>query len=134
MLISEIHFTNKTAFKISNYIVYRCNHPDGSAHRGAAIVIRAALRHYEVPPYRTDKIQATVLKIHAKPWSFNVAALYNPPRLSVRTDEYDIFLYHLGTKFIAGGDWNAKHTNWGSRLTTLKGINLLQSITNFNCT
>jgi hypothetical protein len=32
-----------------------------------------------------------------------------------------------------GGDWNAKHTNRGSKLTTLKGRNLLQSITNYNC-
>ena len=32
-----------------------------------------------------------------------------------------------------GGDWNAKHTNWGSRLITPKGRNLLQSITNHNC-
>ena len=32
-----------------------------------------------------------------------------------------------------GGDWNAKHTNWGSRLITPKGRNLLQSITKHNC-
>jgi hypothetical protein len=36
-------------------------------------------------------------------------------------------------KFILGGDWNAKHTNWGSRITAPKGRNFLQSITNYNC-
>jgi len=87
VLISETHFTNKTVFKIPNYIVYHCNHPNGSAHGGAAVIVRAALRHYEAPPYRTDKIQAAVLNIHDQPWSFNVAALYSPSRHSIRTDE-----------------------------------------------
>jgi hypothetical protein len=34
---------------------------------------------------------------------------------------------------MVGGEWDAKHTNWGSRLITPKGRNLLQSITNYNC-
>jgi len=131
---SKSHFANKTVFKIPNYLGYHCNHPDGSAHGGAAVIIRAALRHYKAPPYRTDKIQANVLNIHTQPWSFNVAALYSPRLHSIRNDDYNNFLHHLDTKFIAGGNWNDKHTNWGSRLTTLKGRNLLQSITNFNCT
>jgi hypothetical protein len=36
-------------------------------------------------------------------------------------------------KFMVGEDWNAKHTNWESRLMTPEGRNLLQSITNYNC-
>ena len=111
MLISETHFTNKTLFKIPKYTVYHCNHPDGSAHGGAAVIIRVTLRHCETPPYRTENIQAAVLNIDVQPWSFNIAALYSPPRHNLRTDEYDNFLHHLGTKFIVGGDWNAKHTN-----------------------
>jgi hypothetical protein len=34
---------------------------------------------------------------------------------------------------MVGGDWNAKHTNWGSRLIIPKVRNLLQSITNYDC-
>jgi hypothetical protein len=34
---------------------------------------------------------------------------------------------------MVGGDWNAKHINWGSRLITPKCRNLLHSITNYNC-
>jgi hypothetical protein len=47
--------------------------------------------------------------------------------------DYDTFLSHLGPRFIAGGDWNAKHTDWGSSLTTPKDRNLMQSITSHNC-
>lgn len=34
----------------------------------------------------------------------------------------------LGDRFILGGDFNAKHTMWGSRLTTAKGKELLKAI------
>ena len=34
----------------------------------------------------------------------------------------------LGRRFLAGGDYNAKHTDWGSRLTTPKGRELLKTI------
>ena len=40
----------------------------------------------------------------------------------------DNFLDALGNRFIAGGDYNAKHTQWGSRLVTVRGKNLLNSI------
>jgi hypothetical protein len=59
--------------------------------------------------------------------------MYSPPRHKIESEDYKHFYHHLGNKFIAGGDWNAKHTNWGSRLTTPKGRNKLQSTTNCNC-
>ena len=33
-----------------------------------------------------------------------------------------------------GGDWNAKHVNWGSRITTPKGRTLYHCTMNYNCT
>ena len=59
--------------------------------------------------------------------------MYSPPRHKLEAEDYEHFLHHLGNKFIVRGDWNAKHTNWGSRLIIPKGRNLLQSITNHNC-
>jgi len=119
--------------KIPNYSICHCNHPDGTAHGGAAIIIRKTLQNYEVPAYQTNKIQAAIIQIKARPWSFNISAMYSPPRHRIEVDDYDNFLQHLGNKFIVGGDWNAKHTNWGSRIVTPKGKNLLHSITNCNC-
>ena len=118
--------------KIPNYSIYHCNHPDGTTHGGAAIIIRTTLQHYEVPAYQTDKTQATIIQIKAQPWSFNIAAMYSPPHHRIEVDDYDNFLHHRGNKFIVSGDWNTKHTNWGSRIVTPKGKNLLQSITNCN--
>jgi hypothetical protein len=56
------------------------------------------------------------------------AAVYSLPRHSISAEEYDHFLSQLGTQYLVTGDWNAKHTAWGSHLTTVKGRNLLQTI------
>jgi hypothetical protein len=59
--------------------------------------------------------------------------MYSPPRHRIEIEDYTNFLHHLGKKFMVGVEWNAKLNNWGSRLITPKGRNLLQSITNCNC-
>ncbi|GBP32405.1 Probable RNA-directed DNA polymerase from transposon X-element [Eumeta japonica] len=38
------------------------------------------------------------------------------------------FFKTLGNRFIAGGDWNAKHSHWGSRITVTRGKELKKSI------
>ena len=120
LLVSETHCTIRTVLKIPNHSIYHCNHPDGTAHGGAAILIRTALQHYEAPAYQTDKTQAAIIQIKAQPWSFNIAAMYSPPRNKIEAEDYKNIFHHLANKFIAGRDWNAKHTSWGSRLTTPK--------------
>lgn len=133
MLVSETHFTERTFFRIPHYSIYHTNHPDGTAHGGAAIIIRNSLPHYEQPQYRTNKIQATTIQINALPWSFDITAIYCPPRHRIEIIDYEMLFQHLGGKFLIGGDWNAKNTNWGSRLTTTKGRHLHQAIVNHNC-
>jgi hypothetical protein len=45
-----------------------------------------------------------------------ISAVYLPPKYSVRQEELEDFYNNLGCQFITGGDYNAKHTDWGSRL------------------
>lgn len=40
----------------------------------------------------------------------------------------------LGNKFICGGDWNCKHTHWGSRLVTTRGCELKKCIDSLQLT
>lgn len=42
------------------------------------------------------------------------------------------FFHTLGSRFIVRGDYNAKHTHWGSRLITPKGRTLLKVANNIN--
>ena len=128
LLISESHATNRTVIKIPNYTVYYANHPDGRGHGGSAIIIKNSLRHHELNPYITDKIQSAKVKIQTTIWTLTIAAIYSPPKHKITTQEYQQYFNTLGSHFIAAGDWNAKHTTWGSRLTTLKGNMLLRAI------
>lgn len=127
ILISETHFTDKTVFKINNFVTYMTLHPEGKGHGGTAILINKSLPHYECPQYQTNSIQATNIKIESVPFTLTLSAVYCPPRFTIQPAEYKNFFQTLGPIFIAGGDWNAKHTFWGSRLITTKGRNLFSA-------
>lgn len=133
-LISETHITVKTYAEIRGYNLYTCDHPSGKGHGGAAIYIKRSIRHYEMDKFRTPHIQAAgvTIKLHGGN-NVNIVAVYCPPRHKISMDNYMAFFQHLGKKWIAGGDWNAKHPSWGSRLTTSKGRQLYQAILSNSC-
>ena len=47
--------------------------------------------------------------------------------------DYISFLEKAGERFILGGDFNAKHVDWGSRLTNTKGKELRKAIEKLGC-
>jgi hypothetical protein len=55
-----------------------------------------------------------------------VSAVYLPPRHKVKQVQLAAFYNTLRCRFIAGGDYNAEHTNWGSRLITPRGREFLK--------
>jgi hypothetical protein len=57
-----------------------------------------------------------------------ISAVYLPPKYSVKQEQLEDFYNTLGRRFIAGGDYNAKHTDWASRLITPRGHKLLKTI------
>uniref|UniRef100_A0A6M2DDB3 Putative rna-directed dna polymerase from mobile element jockey n=1 Tax=Xenopsylla cheopis TaxID=163159 RepID=A0A6M2DDB3_XENCH len=131
LLISESHFTNSSYFRILNYNTYNTNHPDGRGHGGSAILIKNNLKHHVLPPFQKEYLQATIIAIETKLFNISIVATYCPPKHKILFNEFNEFFSVLGDKFIIGGDFNCKHTDWGSRLTTAKGKELLSSI-NYN--
>lgn len=130
LLISESHATELTAIKIPYHSVYFANHPDGTAHGGSAIIIKNSICHTELESYVTNKIQAALVKIQTFEWPITISSIYSPPRHTISTEEYTNFLSTIPSPFVVAGDWNAKHTMWGSRIITPKGRNLLRTIQN----
>lgn len=128
MLISETHFTNKNYVHIPNYKLYITNHPAGTARGGTAVIIKNSISHTCNQNYETDHIQSTSITIKTSLGMINLAAVYCPPRHSIKLDQYLHFFNSLGNKFIAGGDYNAKHTVWGSRLVSPKGRTLFKAM------
>ena len=112
LLISETHFTSRSYVKIPNYIVYNTPHPDETAHGGTAIIIRQNVKHYTREEYKQEHIQATSITIQDDIGELNIAAVYSPPKHIIKEAGYTRFFRTLGRRFLAGGDYNAKHVTW----------------------
>jgi hypothetical protein len=92
--------------------MYQTNHPDGTAHGVTAILIKQTINHYELPKYETQHIQATSVKVKALPYETTESAVYCPPRHNLKSEYFESFFETLGSTFIAGEDYNCKHTMW----------------------
>lgn len=132
MLISETHFTKQNFFNITGYSVYDTKHPDGKAHGGTAVLIKRRLKHYELQKYAKDHIQATTVSLEEWSGKFLISAVYCPPKHAIKKQQFIDYFNQLGIKFLAGGDYNAKHVQWGSRLTSPKGKQLYEAINEKN--
>ena len=132
MLISETHLTTKNFFFIKDYFFYDTKHPNNKAHGGSGILIRRGIKHHMHSTIRKTYLQATSIVIEE--WTGNcvVSAVYCPPRFTISNEQFSEFFKSLGSKFIAGGDYNAKHTQWGSRLINGKGRQLSRAMSENN--
>jgi hypothetical protein len=128
MLISETHFTGRSYFNIPKYSTYFTNDSDNTAHGVTAILIKKTINHYELPKYKSNHLQATVIQVKMTQYELTVAAVYCPPKYNIKKENFKDFFQTLGQKFVAGGDYNSKHTFWGSRLITTKGRKLTKLI------
>jgi endonuclease/exonuclease/phosphatase family metal-dependent hydrolase len=128
-LISETHMTNQTHIKIHGYNVYHAIHPDNRARGGSAVIIKMSIKQYEDLHLQREDVQLTVIGIICSTRHLKIGAIYLPPRHNHKKDTYKLILEHMGDQFIVGGDFNAKHVDWGSRLTTTKGTELRKAIT-----
>lgn len=124
MLISETHFTSMSHLKIKGYTIYDTKHPSGKSHGGTAILIRNRIKHYELQKYNEEHIQATSICLEEWAGQCVISAVYCPPKHSIKRHQFANYFKTLGDKFLAGGDYNAKHIQWGSRITSSKGKQL----------
>jgi len=104
-------------------------HLDGKAHGGTILIIRNNIKHYEIGKFRREFLQAT--SIIVEDWN-DCITISVTVETYIRKEQYIIFFKTLGNRFIAAGDYNAKHTHWVSRLILPKGYELLQAIEPMN--
>ena len=132
MLISETHFTNRSFIRIPDYKVYDTKHPDGTAHGGTAVIIKDSIKHHETNKFQEAHLQATSVTVKEWGGPITISAVYCPPKHAIKQNQFEQFYTTLGHRFIAGGDYNAKHPQWGSRLTTPKGRELYKTLADNN--
>jgi hypothetical protein len=63
MLISEMHFTDKSYLKLPKYIVYHANHPAGTAYGRTARIIITTIKHYLHSSYKQDFLLANSVSV-----------------------------------------------------------------------
>lgn len=88
--------------------------------------------HHEVDKFQHEHIQATNIVIEDWTGPITISAVYCPPKHIIKTGQFLQLFQSLGHRFIAGGDFNAKHPHWGSRLTTPRGRELHKCTTYSN--
>lgn len=131
--ISETHFTKESYIKFKRFKAYHTIHPDNAAKGGSAIIIKESIIEHQEMGYQTKEIQATSVNIRTKSHEVIITALYCPPRYAIKREQYVDFLNSQGNRYIIGGDFNAKYTHFGSRLTTTKGKELLAASNQLKC-
>ena len=56
------------------------------------------------------------------------SVVYCPPKYNNKVNHYKQLFNSLEPRFLADGDYNAKHIRWGSRLCIPKGRELLHMV------
>jgi endonuclease/exonuclease/phosphatase family metal-dependent hydrolase len=121
-LIAETHLQPSITFKCANYFTYRS---DRTTQRsgGTAILARRDINHIEFPLPQLQRIEATAIQLTLNKEPVILVSVYSPPGKIFERD-LDL-LIGLGHKVILAGDFNAKHSMWGSRLNNTAGQTLL---------
>lgn len=88
------------------------------------LLIKQNIKHNTHSHVREDYLQAITITIENRDGTVNVSAVYCPPRFSIKEETFKKYFEDLRSRYICGGDWNSKHTHWGSRLTTTRGREL----------
>lgn len=109
-----------------------------TSHGGTAIIIKEGIRHHQLPEFKRDYLQATSVSVADWSGPLTLSSVYCPPQRgkgrhgpsknNIKDHMFTEFFNQLGYRFIAGGDWNAKHLHWGSRMTLTRGRELKKSI------
>ena len=126
-LISESHNTLQTYINVKGYRIYNAYHPLGIARGGVTVLVRENIKHNEHSKIESLQMQVVTISVNINNKICNMSAIYCPPRYTPKAEDFIDLFESLGPCFIIGGDFNAKNTYWGSRLTTAKGRNLLRA-------
>lgn len=132
-LVSETHFTRDSYCKIGGYKLYHALHPSNKARGGSAVIIKENFSHHEFAKIETEMFQICAIEVKMASYSTTLASIYIPPRHIVKEKIFEDVFGQLGNRFIIGGDFNAKNTYWGSRVTTERGRELYQYLSKQNC-
>ena len=133
MLISETHFTDKNYLKIHGYNFYHTQHPSGKAHGGTGIIIKSNMKHFELPPFQKDYLQATNVAIEDCHGTITTSAVYCPSRHSIAKENFDSLFDALGNRFIAGGNCSGTRQQTSQRFLSRASLHKDSTLRTDDC-
>ncbi|VVC36579.1 Endonuclease/exonuclease/phosphatase [Cinara cedri] len=107
---------------LSEFEIYTTLHPSDRTRGGTAVIIRETIKHFELEEYSELYIQVTSFYVKDRNNNLTVTAIYCSPEGGTDETRFTSFFQMLGDRFIAGGDYNAKHSHWELRLITPKDV------------
>ena len=132
-LLTETHLTSENNLNIKNYKVYNAICPGNTARGGCSLIIKNTIDHFEFGKIESTEIQMSIVQLNSLKQKINIGVVYCSPSFSIKRDAFKSLLLELGDRFILGGDFNAKHIDWGSRKTLTRGRELLIAIRELGC-
>lgn len=123
VLLSETHLRPTQDFKLRNMVGYRRDRQAQGG--GTAIYLRRTLVHREVDLPQLQQLEATAVSVWTALGEITFVATYLRPAGQLIAQDLHNILAPNGKTFI-GGDWNAKHPTWNSRVTNPRGLQLHQ--------
>jgi len=133
MLITETHMRPGLKMYLPGYDQYFANHPSNTAKGGSAILIKTNIIHTQTESTTRTELQLASLDIPTNGGVLKIASLYLPPSEPWTKNDFDQLLASLGPKFLAGGDFNAKHQWWGNLRSCCRGKRLQEAIVSSSC-
>lgn len=137
VLFSETHLAPGLHYrgKPRGFSFYRVDHPSCNCRGGVGLLIKSNIPHFYDPNLNvsTECIQAVGVSIKTNLGEIFVGAVYCPP--NARGFDKQTFLDFFDSipkRFILGGDWNSKHTNFGCRVNNPRGRHLLPVLQEIN--
>lgn len=132
-LISETHVRERSLIKIKGYNDFHACHPSGNARGGSSLFIKDCIEQYEDLKIELDTMQLCTVRVKNNQRTLRISSIYCPPRSALEKSDYTNLLKSLKPNFIIGGDFNAKHTFWGSRHISRKGRMLYGAGMEYSC-
>lgn len=125
LLLNESHLKPRHNLKIQNYDIIRTDR-DGPKG-GTAIIIKSLLPYtnLQLPPLQS--IEATAISLLTPGQPIHLIAAYKSPPVPIVINDLRN-LGALGPRVIIGGDLNAKHPHWHSRISNRTGTTIYQNL------
>ena len=124
LLLQETRAPQWYRWRLPGYRTYYTPGPN-PGQGGTAVAVRSSVTHSHVnlPPFLT--LEATAITLLVNNCVTLVGTVYIPPQRQFDLQEFHT-LTNLHQNFILGGDYNAKHVSWNSRLINARGRQLFR--------